>query len=191
MATIKGSETEKNLLKAFAGESQARNRYMLFALQAQKDGFEQIAAIFEETANQEVEHARRFFSFLEGGDLEITAAYPAGIVGSTGANLKASAGGEHEEWAIVYPKFAEIAVAEGFKNIGKVFEFVATAEKQHEDRYLALLKNVEQSLVFERKEEVLWRCRRCCYTVKGTKAPVGCPTCGATQAHFELFVPNY
>ena len=191
MPSLKGTETEKNLLKAFAGESQARNRYTFFAHQARKDGYEQIAAIFEETANHEVEHARRFFSFLEGGELEITAAFPAGIVGTTAENLKAAAGGEHEEWSLLYPKFGEIAVAEGFNNIGKVFEFVAMAERQHEDRYLALLKNVEESLVFERKEEVFWRCRCCCYTVKGTKAPAGCPTCGATQAHFELFVPNY
>ncbi|MDR1959309.1 MAG: rubrerythrin family protein [Planctomycetaceae bacterium] len=191
MPSVKGTETEKNLLKAFAGESQARNRYTLFARQAKKDGFEQIAGIFEETANQETEHARRFFSFLEGGTLEITAAFPAGIVGTTRENLKAAADGEHEEWSSLYPKFGEMALAEGLTAVSKLFEFISTAETQHEIRYRALLKNIEESLVFERKEEVLWQCRCCCYTVKGTKAPLGCPACGASQSHFELFVPNY
>ena len=191
MASLKGSSTEKNLLTAFAGESQARNRYTYFASKARKEGFVQIADIFEETANQEKEHAKRFFKFLEGGDVEVTAAFPAGVIGSTAENLKAAAGGEHYEWESMYPEFAATAREEGFENIAKVFEAVAVAEKQHENRYLGLLANVEGGTVFKKKEKVVWRCRNCGYLHEGVEAPDSCPACAHPQAHFELLAENW
>jgi len=191
MATLKGSKTEKNLLMAFAGESQARNRYNYFASKAKKEGFVQISHIFEETANQEKEHAKRFFKFLEGGDVEIQAAFPAGVVGSTADNLKAAAAGEHYEWASMYPEFAKVARGEGFEEIAKVFEAVVVAEKQHEKRYLGLLKNVEAGTVFKKSQKVVWRCRNCGYLHEGEKAPKECPACAHPQAHFELLAENW
>ncbi|OPZ07227.1 MAG: Rubrerythrin [candidate division BRC1 bacterium ADurb.BinA364] len=188
---MKGSETEKNLLKAFAGESQARNRYTYFASQAKKDGFEQIAAIFEETANQEKEHAKRFFKFLEGGGVEITAMYPAGKIGSTEENLMASAEGEHEEWTELYPAFAKKAEEEGFGAVAKAFEFIAVAEKQHENRYRGLLKSVKDGAVFKKSQPVVWRCRNCGYLHEGPEAPKACPACVHPQAHFEILVENW
>ncbi|MBB6481730.1 rubrerythrin [Spirochaeta isovalerica] len=189
--SIKGTETEKNLLKAFAGESQARNRYTYFAGAARKEGLVQIADIFEETADQEKEHAKRFFKFLEGGMTEITAAFPAGVIGSTAENLKAAAGGEHEEWTDLYPAFAAKAREEGFENVAKVFEAVCIAEKQHEKRYLGLLKNVEEGTVFKKSESVWWRCRNCGYIVEAAEAPKACPACAHPQAHFELLAENW
>lgn len=191
MASIKGTETEKNLLKAFAGESQARNRYTYFAGVAKKEGYVQIADIFTETADQEKEHAKRFFSFLEGGPLEITAAYPAGKTGTTMENLKAAAGGEHEEWTDLYPGFAKVAREEGFEAVAKLFEFVCVAEKQHENRYLGLLKNIENNTVFKKSEKVVWRCRNCGYLHEGEEALAACPACAHPQAHFELLCENW
>ena len=191
MSSLKGSNTEKNLLTAFAGESQARNRYTYFASKARKDGFVQIADIFEETANQEKEHAKRFFKFLEGGDVEIQAAFPAGVVGSTAENLKAAAGGEHYEWETMYPEFAVTAREEGFEAIAKAFEAVAVAEKQHEERYLGLAANVEAGTVFKKKKKVVWRCRNCGYLHEGEEAPATCPACAHPQAHFELLAENW
>ena len=191
MNSLKGSKTEKNLLTAFAGESQARNRYTYFASKAKKEGFVQIADIFEETANQEKEHAKRFFKFLEGGDVEVTAAFPAGVIGSTAENLEAAAAGEHYEWESMYPEFANIAREEGFEEIARVFEAVVVAEKQHEKRYLGLLANVEAGSVFKKKEKVVWRCRNCGYLHEGTEAPDSCPACTHPQAHFELLVENW
>jgi len=188
---LKGSQTEKNLLAAFAGESQARNRYTYFASKAKKDGFEQMAAIFEETANQEKEHAKRLFKFLEGGEVEITAGFPAGVIGSTLQNLKASAAGENYEYKEMYPGFAKIARKEGFTDIAKVFESIAVAEKRHEKRYLALAANIESKKVFKRDKEVVWSCRNCGYLHKGKQAPKTCPACDHPQAHYELFVKNY
>lgn len=183
--SIKGTKTEKNLLKAFAGESQARNRYTFFASKAKKDGYEQIAAIFEETANQEKEHAKRFFQQLEGGEVEITDTYPAGIVASTLENLKASASGEHHEWSELYPQFAKIAKEEGFDNIAKLFEAISIAEKRHEDRYLALVQLINKNEVFTRTENTDWRCRNCGYIYHGTTAPKACVACAHPQAYFE------
>lgn len=191
MNNLKGSKTEKNLLTAFAGESQARNRYTYFAGKAKKEGLVQIADIFEETANQEKEHAKRFFKFLEGGDVEVTAAFPAGVIGSTAENLKAAAGGERDEWESMYPEFAATAREEGFEAIAKVFEAVAVAEKQHENRYLGLLANVEAGTVFKKKEKVVWRCRNCGYLHEGDEAPMSCPACAHPQAHFELLAENW
>lgn len=191
MATLKGSQTEKNLLTAFAGESQARNRYTYFASKAKKDGFVQIADIFEETANQEKEHAKRLFKFLEGGEVEVSAAFPAGVVGSTAENLKDAAGGEHYEWESMYPEFAATARAEGFKAIAEVFEAIAVAEKQHEKRYLDLRANVVAGTVFKKKEKVVWRCRNCGYLHEGTEALDSCPACAHPQAHFELLAENW
>lgn len=191
MPSIKGSETEKNLLKAFAGESQARNRYTYFASVAKKEGYVQIADVFEETANQEKEHAKRFFKFLEGGDLEITATYPAGAIGTTAENLKAAAGGEHEEWSSLYPAFAAKAREEGFEAVAIVFEMVCIAEKQHENRYLGLLKNVEAGTVFKKSEKVVWRCRNCGFLFEGQEAPAACPACAHPQAHFEILAENW
>ncbi len=188
---IKGTKTEKNLLKAFAGESQARNRYTYFASKAKKDGFVQIADIFEETANQEKEHAKRFFKFLEGGVVEITASFPAGVIASTAENLKAAASGENEEWTELYPSFAKTAREEGFETIAKVFEAVCIAEKQHEKRYLDLLSNIENGKVFTRENEVIWRCRNCGYLHKGNNAPKACPACAHPQAYFELLGENW
>ena len=191
MSKLKGSRTEKNLLTAFAGESQARNRYNYFASKAKKEGFVQISHIFEETADQEKEHAKRLFKFLEGGDVEIQAAFPAGVIGSTTENLQAAAGGEHYEWESMYPEFAEIARDEGFEAIAGTFEAIAVAEKQHERRYLGLLKNIEAGTVFKKEKKVVWRCRNCGYLHEGDEAPQTCPTCAHPQAHFELLSENW
>ncbi len=189
---LKGSQTEKNLLTAFAGESQARNRYTYFASQAKKkDGFDQIAFIFEETANQEKEHAKRLFKLLEGGEVEVTASFPAGVVGSTLENLKASAAGENYEHTEMYPGFAKVAREEGFNNIAAVFEAISVAEKQHEKRYLDLAANIEAGRVFKRDTEVVWRCRNCGYVHTGKEALETCPACVHPQAHFELLGENY
>jgi rubrerythrin len=189
---LKGSQTEKNLLTAFAGESQARNRYTYFASQAKKkDGYEQIAFIFEETANQEKEHAKRLFKFLEGGEAEVSAGFPAGVIGSTLENLKAAAAGENYEHTEMYPGFAKVARDEGFENIAAVFEAVSVAEKQHEKRYLDLAANIEAERVFKRDTEVVWRCRNCGYLHTGKEAPETCPACDHPQAHFELLGENY
>ena len=188
---LKASQTEKNLLTAFAGESQARNRYTYFASQAKKEGYEQIRAIFEETANQEKEHAKREFKFLEGGEVEIAAAFPAGVIGSTIDNLKAAAAGEHYETTEMYPEFAEVAEKEGFPEIAEVFRNIAVAEKRHEERYLALVKNIKEGKVFKREKPVRWVCRNCGYVYKGTEAPEICPACAHPQAHFELEAVNY
>jgi rubrerythrin len=191
MASIKGTKTEKNLLTAFAGESQARNRYTYFASQAKKEGYEQMAHIFEETANQEKEHAKRLFKFLEGGEVMISAAFPAGVVGSTLENLKGSAAGEKYEYTEMYPDFAKIADEEGFSAIAKVFRSIAVAEKQHEKRYNALLANIEAGRVFKRDKEVVWRCRNCGYLHTGNEVPDECPACAHPKAHFELLGENY
>lgn len=191
MASIKGTKTEKNLLAAFAGESQARNRYTYFAAQAKKDGYEQIAFIFEETANQEKEHAKRFFNCLEGGPLEIVATYPAGKVGTTLENLKASAAGEGEEWQEVYPHMASVAREEGFEAVAKLYENIAIAEKQHGKRYAELAANVEAGKVFKRDSAVVWRCRNCGYLHEGPDAPGACPACAHPQAHFEILGENW
>jgi rubrerythrin len=191
MANLKGTRTEKNLLTAFAGESQARNRYTYFASQAKKDGYEQMKFIFEETANQEKEHAKRLFKFLEGGEVEITAAFPAGVIGTTLDNLKASAEGENYEYTEMYPGFAKIADEEGFGEIAEVFRNIAIAEKQHEKRYNDLIANIENNTVFRREEEVVWRCRNCGFLYTGTDAPEECPACAHPRAHFELLGENY
>jgi rubrerythrin len=189
--SIKGTQTEKNLLTSFAGESQARNRYTYFASAAKKEGYEQIAAIFEETANQEKEHAKRMFKYLEGGVVELTASYPAGIIGTTAENLKAAAAGEHEEWELDYPKFAEIAEAEGFKEIAVMYKMIAKAEFEHEARYLELLKNLEDDTTFEKTDDVEWQCRNCGFVHKGKKAMEKCPACLHPKAHFEVKKTNY
>lgn len=191
MASLKGTNTEKNLLTAFAGESQARNRYTYHASKAKKDGFAQISHIFEETANQEKEHAKRLFKFLEGGDVEIQAAFPAGVIGTTAENLKAAAAGENHEWRQMYPAFAKIARDEGFENIAKTFQAIAVAEKQHENRFIGLLKNVEEGTVFKKGDKVVWRCRNCGYLHEGDEAPDLCPACVHPQAHFELLAENW
>ena len=191
MTDLKGSLTEKNLLTAFAGESQARNRYTYFASQAKKDGFVQIQSIFEETANQEKEHAKRLFKFLEGGEVEIKAGFPAGVIGSTQENLKTSAAGENYEHTEMYPSFAKTAREEGFEAIAAVFESIAVAEKQHEKRYLDLAANIEAGRVFKRDTEVVWRCRNCGYLHTGNEAPEVCPACAHPRAHFELLGENY
>ena len=191
MSSLKGTKTEKNLLKSFAGESQARNRYTFFASKALKEGYVQIALIFEETANQEKEHAKRFFNFLEGGELEITAGFPAGVVGTTVENLEAAAGGEHFEWATLYPEFAKTAREEGFEAIAKVWESIAIAEKQHEKRYKDLMANIRAKKVFKRAESVVWRCTNCGYLHEGTKAPEVCPACAHPQSYFELLGENW
>ncbi len=191
MKSIKGSRTEHNLLASFAGESQARNRYTYFASAAKKEGLVQISKIFEETANQEKEHAKRFFSFLEGGAVEITAAYPAGVVGSTLENLKASACGENEEWSELYPEFARIAREEGFEQVAVLWENVSIAEKQHEKRYADLAKNLEDGKVFKRDGVVVWRCINCGFIHEALEAPTLCPACLHPQAHFELLGENW
>jgi rubrerythrin len=191
MGKIKGTRTEKNLLAAFAGESQARNRYTFFAGQARKDGFVQIADIFIETADQEKEHAKRFFKFLEGGDLEISTTFPAGVVGATLDNLKAAAAGEHHEHTSVYPDFARIAEEEGLKDVAATFRAVSVAEKQHEKRYRDLAANIEAGRVFKRATPVTWRCRNCGYLHVGLAAPELCPACLHPQAHFELLGENW
>jgi len=188
---LKGTKTEKNLLTAFAGESQARNRYTYFSSQAKKDGFVQIAAIFEETANQEKEHAKRLFKFLEGGEVEVQAAFPAGVIGTTIENLKASAGGENHEWTDMYPGFAKVAREEGFDDIAEVFEAIAVAEKQHEKRYNDLAANIDAGKVFKKDTSITWRCRNCGYLHEGTEAPQECPACAHPQAHFEVLGENW
>lgn len=188
---FKGSRTEKNLLTAFAGESQAGNRYTFFASQARKENLIQIADIFEETANQEKEHAKRFFSQLQGGEVTISAAFPAGVIGNTAANLRESAGGENMEWSSIYPAFAKTAREEGFEEIAVLFERVAVAEKQHEKRYRALLENIEKGRVFKREEPVAWRCRNCGYIHFGAEAPQSCPACAHPQGYFELLGENW
>ena len=191
MTSIKGTETEKNLLKSFAGESQARTRYTYFASIAKKEGYVQIADVFEETANHEKEHAKRFFKFLEGGDLEITAMYPAGKMGTTTENLLASATGENEEHAVLYPAFAGIALKEGFPEIAAAWNAISVAEKQHEKRYRDLLANIENDQVFKRENAVTWRCRNCGYLHTGDDAPEQCPACIHPKAHFELLGENW
>jgi rubrerythrin len=189
--SIKGTRTEKNLLKAFAGESQARNRYEFFASVAKKEGYEQIAAIFQETANQEKEHAKRFFKFLEGGSTEISATYPTGIIGTTLENLEAAANGENEEWTELYPEFARIADEEGFKAVATAFKLIAKVEAEHEKRYRKLCKNIADNTVFEKGEKVKWKCRNCGYIHEGTKALENCPACLHPKAHFEVAEENY
>jgi len=191
MGNLKGSKTEKNILTAFAGESQARNRYTYFASQAKKDGFVQISTIFEETANQEKEHAKRLFKFLEGGEVEITGAFPAGVIDTTFVNLKESAAGENYEHTEMYPGFAIIAREEGFNEIAGVFEAIAVAEKQHEKRYLALMENIKTERVFKKDKPVVWRCRNCGYLHEGTEAIQICPACAHPQAHFEMLGENW
>lgn len=188
--SIKGTETERNLLKSFAGESQAKNRYTFFAKQAKSEGYEQIAAIFMETALQEETHAKTFFRFLEGGIVEITSSYPAGIIGTTAENLAEAAKGEKEEW-LMYPLFGDIAEVEGFKKIATVFRQIAKVEREHEMRYRALLKNIEEGKVFEKDEEVEWMCRKCGYVHKGKKALKNCPSCGHPEGYFEVRAKNY
>ena len=189
--SIKGTQTEKNLLISFAGESQARNRYEFFAKVAKTEGYEQISAIFTETALQEKEHAKRFFKFFEGGMTEITATYPAGIIGSTIENLTAAANGEHEEWADAYPHFADVAEKEGFKEIATCFRMIAKVEAEHEKRYRAVLKNLEEGKVFAKDEETYWMCRNCGYIHFGKTAPVKCPACVHPQSYFEVKAYNY
>lgn len=191
MRSLKGTQTEKNLLVAFAGESQARNRYTYFASKAKKEGFVQIADIFDETANQEKEHAKRFFKFLEGGSIEIMAAYPAGIIGSTAENLEAAAGGEHFEWKELYPGFARTAREEDLAPVAAAFEAISIAERQHERRYLGMLANVRTSTVFKKTESAVWRCRNCGYLHTGDEAPKVCPACIHPQAYFELLAENW
>jgi rubrerythrin len=191
MTSLKGTKTEQNLLKSFAGESQARNRYTYFAGVARKEGYVQIADIFEETSNQEKEHAKRFFKFLDGGDLEIMASFPAGKIGTTAENLLASAMGEYEEQNDLYPSFAAIAKEEGFPQIAEVWGFISVAEKQHEKRYRELLANVESGMVFKRNEDSVWRCRNCGYLHSHKEAPQTCPACAHPQAYFELLGENW
>jgi rubrerythrin len=191
MSALKGSQTEKNILTAFAGESQARNRYTYFASKAKKDGYVQISTIFEETANQEKEHAKRLFKLLEGGEVEISAGFPAGVIGTTLENLQEAAAGENFEYTIMYPEFAKTAMEEGFKDIAAIFSAIAVAEKQHEKRYKDLAANIEAGRVFIREEKVTWRCRNCGYLHEGTEAVDECPACEHKQAHFELLGENY
>jgi rubrerythrin len=191
MNSIKGTKTEKNLLTSFAGESQARMRYTYFASKAKKEGFEQIAAIFEETANQEKEHAERMFKYLEGGMVEITASYPAGVIGTTAENLLAAAQGEHEEWTHDYPMFAEIAAEEGFAEIASMYKCISTAEKGHEERYRKLLSNINDGNVFAKNREITWQCRNCGFIHVGKSAPQLCPACKHPQAYFEVMKSNY
>lgn len=191
MKSLKGTETEKNLLGAFAGESQARNRYTFFASQAKKEGLEQISGLFLETADNEKEHAKRFFKFLEGGDCQITATFPAGKIGTTAENLKAAAMGEHEEHTKLYPAFADKADAEGFPEVAQAFRKIAEVEKHHEARYLELLKNLDEHTTFSKKESTLWKCRNCGYIHEGTDAPQKCPACLHPQSYFELLAEKF
>jgi rubrerythrin len=191
MSALKGTQTEKNLLTAFSGESQARNRYTYFASAAKKEGYVQISDIFTETANQEKEHAKRLFKFLEGGAVEITAAFPAGVIGTTLENLKAAAEGEAYEWTEMYPEFATTARKEGFDAIAAVFEAIAVAEKQHDKRYKDLAANIETGKVFKKEAPVTWRCRNCGYLHEGAEAPELCPACAHEQAHFEVLGENW
>jgi rubrerythrin len=189
--SIKGTKTEKNLLTSFAGESQARMRYTYFASAAKKEGFEQISAIFTETADQEKEHAKRMFKYLEGGSVEITAAYPAGIIGTTLENLQAAAAGENEEWSELYPHFADVAQEEGFLEIAAMYRNISVAEKGHEERYRAFVKNIETAQVFAKEGEVVWQCRNCGYIYVGKQAPEKCPACLHPKAYFEIKKTNY
>ena len=191
MKSVKGTRTEKNLLASFAGESQARMRYTYFSSQAKKEGFEQISFIFSDTADNEKEHAKRFFKFLEGGEVEITAAYPAGVIGSTAENLKAAAAGENLEHTVLYPEAAKVAEEEGFEEIAEVFREIAKVEMEHEKRYRKLLKNVETGQVFKKPSPVKWRCRNCGYVYEGAEAPDLCPACAHPQAHYEMLAENY
>lgn len=191
MTSLKGSKTEKNILTAFCGESQARNRYTYFASAAKKEGYVQVSHIFEETANQEKEHAKRLFKLLEGGEVEISAAFPAGVIGSTVENLEEAANGENYEHTIMYPEFAVTAREEGFQDVANVFEAIAVAEKQHEKRYKALKANIENNSVFKKEEQVTWRCRNCGYLHNGATAMEKCPACDHPQAHFELLCENW
>jgi len=191
MRKLRGTQTEKNLLSAFAGESQARNRYTYFASAAKKEGYEQIAAIFTETAENEKEHAKRFFKFLEGGDVEVTAAFPAGVISTTAENLLAAADGEKHEHTVLYPEFAKVAEAEGFAEIAQIFRAVASVEKQHEKNYRTLRENVLNKRVFEKAQPIKWRCRNCGYIHEGSKAPDRCPACAHPQAYFEVLAENY
>lgn len=188
---LKGSRTEKNLLASFAGESQARNRYTYFASVARKEGYEQISAVFLETADNEKEHAKRFFRLLEGGEVEITAAYPAGVIGDTSANLEAAAAGEHLEWTKLYKQGEETAREEGFEEIARQFKEIAEVEEQHEIRYRKLLKNIRETRVFKRDAIVKWKCRNCGYVHEGKEAPLECPACAHPQAYYELFCESY
>ena len=188
---LKGSQTEKNLLAAFAGESQARNRYTFFASKAKKEGYEQISAIFQETANNEKEHAELFFKLLKGGMVEITASYPAGVIGPTAMNLKEAADGEKLEWGTLYPNFAEIAEKEGFKEVANTFRMVAKVEMEHERRYLKLLANVEQGKVFKKDKPIKWKCRNCGHVYEGNEAPERCPVCDHARSYFEVWCENY
>ena len=189
--SVKGTQTEKNLLTSFAGESQARMRYTYFASVAKKEGYEQIAAIFTETADQEKEHAKRMFKWLEGGMVEITASYPAGVIGTTAENLKAAAAGENEEWTADYPHFADVADEEGFPAIAAMYRNIAIAEKAHEERYLTFLANIENESVFKKEETTVWQCRNCGFVHEGTEAPKACPACLHPQAYFEVKKTNY
>lgn len=189
--SIKGTRTEKNLLTSFAGESQARMRYTYFAKVAKKEGFEQIAEVFMETAEQEKEHAKRMFKYLEGGDVQITASYPAGIVSRTLDNLQAAAKGEHEEWAIAYPLFAEVAEKEGFPEIAAMYRNICIAERGHEERYRAFVSNIEKTRVFAREDEVVWQCRNCGYIHVGKQAPEECPACLHPQSYFQIMQNNW
>ncbi len=188
---LKGTRTEKNILTAFAGESQARNRYNYFASKARDEGYMQVMAVFEETANHEKEHAKRLFKLLEGGEVEINASFPAGVIGTTAENLKEAAGGERHEWENMYPSFARVAREEGFGEIAEMFEAIAVAEKQHEKRYLGLLANVQSGTVFEKEKSVSWVCRNCGYRHEGEQAPESCPACAHPQAYFELLCENW
>jgi rubrerythrin len=188
---LNGSETEKNLLKAFAGESQARNRYTYFASVAKKEGYEQISAIFLETAENEKEHAKIFFKYLQGGDAEITASYPAGKIGTTSENLLSAANGEAEEWGSLYPSFEKIAKEEGFNDVAVSFREIAEVEEQHEKRYRKLLENVQSKSVFKKNVEVEWKCRNCGYVHKGKEAPKLCPACKHPQSYYEILERNY
>jgi len=191
MINLTGTRTEKNILTAFAGESQARNRYTYFAAQAKKEGYVQISSIFEETADQEKEHAKRLFKMLQGGEVEIQAAFPAGRIGTTVENLKEAAHGENYEWTDMYPSFAAVAREEEMDDIAKVFEAIAVAERQHEKRYLDLVRNIETNKVFHRENVAVWRCRNCGYLHQDTSAPETCPACAHPQAYFELLGENY
>ena len=191
MKSVKGTRTEKNLLASFAGESQARNRYTYFASVAKKEGYEQIARIFTETAENEKEHAKRFFKFLEGGMVEITAMYPAGVIGTTAENLLAAANGENEEHTALYPEAAKIAEEEGFPEIAALFRNIAKVEAHHEERYRTLLKTIQENSVFEKKEKVVWKCGNCGYIVEGTKAPEKCPACEHPKSYFEILCETY
>ena len=191
MKSLKGTKTEQNLLKSFAGESQARNRYTYFASVAKKEGYEQISGFFTETADNEKEHAKKFFKFLEGGDIQITATFPAGKIGTTVQNLQASANGENEEWTKLYPEFAKVAKEEGFQEIADTFEYIAIAEKAHEKRYRKLLENIKYEKVFKKDGKVMWKCRNCGYVYESIEALDKCPACAHPKAYQELFIENY